>query len=102
MARVGLLLCLLIAIHGRDGRADSVAPPPNAAPAKASDPVPAKAPAPRPVKQMTRAQLEAEVVKLRAENAKMRSELDAMLAHERERVERLKQEQQKLNTKLRD
>ena len=57
---------------------------------------------PRHVKQLTRAQLEAEVQQLRIDNAKMRAQLRAAKAREIERMEQLKREQQKLNTKLRD
>jgi len=92
MARVGLLLCLT-AFLGRDVIADSGSAAPPAKPSVTS---------PRPVKQLTRAQLETEVQQLRIENAKLRSQLEAANQRERERIERLKEEQRKLNTKLRD
>lgn len=57
---------------------------------------------PRSVKQMTRAQLEAEVKQLRADKSKLRSELRAWTRRQNQEIERLKDEQRKLNTKLRD
>ncbi len=54
----------------------------------------------RSVKRATRAQLEAEVVKLRAENAKLREQLAAMQRAEEERIHRLREEQRKLDAKL--
>lgn len=90
---MGLLLCLTAVFLGRDVNAD---PASDAAPRKAT------VVSPRPVKQMSRAQLEAEVQQLRSENAKLRAQLEIANQHERERLEHLKEEQRKLNTKLRD
>lgn len=57
---------------------------------------------PRSIKQMTRAQLEAEVKQLRADKSKLRTELRAWARRHYQEMERLKRDSQRLNTKLRD
>ena len=53
--------------------------------------------APKPVKQMTRPELETEVEALRADNARLRADFDRLVAEEKARVEKL---QKQLGTKL--
>jgi Skp family chaperone for outer membrane proteins len=76
------LLVLLLALPA--ARAD--APPARPAPAVAG---PVKPAPPKPVKQETRAELEAEVEQLRAENQKLRGDLAQMHAREDERAKRI-------------
>jgi hypothetical protein len=59
-------------------------------------------PAPaKPVKKATRAQLEAEVEKLRAENARLHADLLRMRRAQEADIERLRAEQKKLGAKVR-
>ena len=80
------LLALALALSA--ARADTPAAKP--APTKPA-PVKPAAPPPsgRPVKQESRAELEAEVEQLRAENVKLRADLDRLVKREKDRAKRL-------------
>lgn len=60
----------------------------------------AKLAPPQPVKKASRSQLEAEVEKLRAENAKLRTSVFRYRRTEREELERLRRQQEKLRRTL--
>lgn len=77
MGKLGLSLVLVTSL----AFADKEPPPPAAKP----KPVPAA----KSVKQMSRAELEAEVENLRADNAKLRQQNESLLAQEKARAERL-------------
>ena len=75
MGKLGLCIVLVTSL----AMADRVAPPP-----------PAKKPAAaKPVKQMSRAELEAEVEGLRADNAKLKAKVEELGAKEKERADRM-------------
>lgn len=78
MGKLGLLIVLVSSL----ALADKEAPPP------AKKPPPA-AVAPKAVKQMSRAELEAEVEALRADNAKLRAKVDEMASKDKERADRM-------------
>ncbi|MBL9019406.1 MAG: hypothetical protein JNL83_34780 [Myxococcales bacterium] len=82
MRKLGLSLVLVSSLAFADKAA---APPP---PAKKAAPA-AAAPAVKPVKQMSRGELEAEVEALRAHNAKLKTMLDELVAKEKERAARM-------------
>ena len=66
-----------------------------AGPAKPTAPAvtkPPPAPPEKPVAKMSRAELEAEVTALRAENKKVKADFEAVLVKERERAKRLQKE----------
>jgi hypothetical protein len=66
-----------------------------ASPAKATAPAvtkPPPAPPEKAVAKMSRAELEAEVTALRADNKKIRADFEAQLTKERERAKRLQKE----------
>jgi hypothetical protein len=76
MGKLGLALLFMSSLAVADK-----APPP-APPAD-------KPPAPKTVKQMSRAELEQEVVALRADNARMKAKVEEMQAREKDRAQRL-------------
>ena len=77
MGKLGLLLVLVSSL----ALADKEAPPPAKKPPAAA--------APKAVKAMSRAELEAEVEALRADNAKLRAKVDDLVAKDKERVDRM-------------
>ena len=73
MGKLGLLFVLVTSLAFAD---------------KAAAPPPAKK-APKSVKQMSRGELEAEVEALRADNAKLKTRVDELLAKEKDRAQRM-------------
>lgn len=63
-----------------------------AGPAKPTVTKPAPAPPEKPVAKMTRAELEAELTALRAENKKVKADYEAALTKERDRTKRLEKQ----------
>ena len=81
-ALLGLAFALALAPHAT--HADTPAGKP-AAPAMTPKPAPPE----KPVSKMSRAELEAEVTALRAENKKVKADFEAALTKERDRAKRL-------------
>jgi hypothetical protein len=86
-ALLGLVFALALVPHATHADTPAGAPK-STAPAVTAKPAPPE----KPVAKMSRAELEAEVTALRAENKKVKLEFEAALAKERDRAKRLEKQ----------